>query len=129
MEQVRLISAFETFADYVAVGAELIATLLILVGIVDAAARITLGFPHWRDSVRPLKSVWLRLAGWILLALEFTLAADIVRTSANPNWEDVGKLAAIAAIRTALSIFLERDLASLEREQSAAAQSGERASP
>jgi uncharacterized membrane protein len=67
--------------------------------------------------VRTIKDVWLRLAGWILLALEFTLAADIVRTSISPSWEDLGKLAAIAAIRTVLSIFLERDLSAFEKER------------
>jgi uncharacterized membrane protein len=119
MEEPGLITTFEVFAEHVAVAAEFVATLLIVVGIVDATVRIALGFGGWRTSVRPLKHVWLRLAGWILLALEFTLAADIVRTSANPDWEEVGKLAAVATIRTALSIFLERDLTSLEREEAA----------
>jgi uncharacterized membrane protein len=65
--------------------------------------------------MRTLNDIWPRLAGWILLALEFTLAADIVRASLSPAWEDIGKLAAIAAIRTALSFFLERDLSEFER--------------
>jgi uncharacterized membrane protein len=42
--------------------------------------------------------------------LEFALAADIARTAIEPDWEDIGMLAAIAAIRTALNFFLERDL-------------------
>ena len=39
------------------------------------------------------------------------LAADIVRSAIAPTWNDIGQLAAIAAIRTFLNYFLERDLA------------------
>jgi hypothetical protein len=42
--------------------------------------------------------------------LEFALGADIVRTAIAPTWDDIGQLAAIAAIRTFLNFFLERDL-------------------
>jgi uncharacterized membrane protein len=47
---------------------------------------------------------------WIVLALEFALAADIVRTAIAPTWDDIGRLGAIALIRTALNYFLERDM-------------------
>lgn len=47
---------------------------------------------------------------WLLLALEFELAADVLRTAISPTWDDVGKLGAIAAIRTALNYFLEKDI-------------------
>ena len=45
-----------------------------------------------------------------MLALEFELAADVLRTAISPTWDDVGKLAAIAAIRTVLNFFLEKDI-------------------
>ena len=32
-------------------------------------------------------------ATWILLGLEFALAADLVRTALPPTWEDISKLA------------------------------------
>jgi len=50
----------------------------------------------------------------LTLALELLLAADILRTAVAPTWEDIGKLAAIAAIRTALNYFLERELKTME---------------
>jgi len=34
-----------------------------------------------------------------------------VRSAIAPTWNDIGQLAAIAAIRTFLNHFLERDLA------------------
>lgn len=47
---------------------------------------------------------------WLLLGLEFELAADIVRTAISPSWTDIGQLGAIAVIRTFLNYFLEKDV-------------------
>lgn len=52
----------------------------------------------------------MSLARWLVIGLEFMLAADIVRTAISPSWNDIGQLAAIAVIRTFLNFFLERDL-------------------
>jgi uncharacterized membrane protein len=59
--------------------------------------------------------IWLRFATWILLALEFALAADIVRTAVAPTWDDITKLAVIAAIRTMLNYFLAKDIAEFDK--------------
>ncbi len=52
----------------------------------------------------------LSLGKSLALTLEFLLAADILRTAVAPNWDDIGKLAAIAALRTLLNYFLEREI-------------------
>lgn len=52
----------------------------------------------------------LSLGKSLALALEFLLAADILRTAVAPNWNDIGKLAAIAVLRTLLNYFLEREI-------------------
>jgi uncharacterized membrane protein len=44
------------------------------------------------------------------LALEFLFGADILRTAVEPTWEEIARLAAIAAIRTSLNYFLQREL-------------------
>jgi uncharacterized membrane protein len=44
--------------------------------------------------------VWLGFGGWLLLGLEFELAAGIVRTAIAPTWTEIGQLGAIAVIRT-----------------------------
>jgi uncharacterized membrane protein len=49
-----------------------------------------------------------------LLALEFALAADLVRTAVAPTWDDIAKLAVIATIRTMLNYFLAKDIAEFE---------------
>jgi uncharacterized membrane protein len=61
--------------------------------------------------------VWLRYARWLVASLTFQLAADIIETTIAPGWEDIGRLAAIAAIRTFLNFFLERDLADVDERK------------
>ena len=62
------------------------------------------------------RQIWLKFATWILLALEFALAADILRTAVAPTWEDIWKLAVIATIRTMLNYFLAKDIAAFEAQ-------------
>ncbi|MGI9036301.1 MAG: DUF1622 domain-containing protein [Pyrinomonadaceae bacterium] len=55
-------------------------------------------------------SVRLLLARYLALALEFQLGADILSTAIAPGWDQIGKLGAIAVIRTALNYFLSREM-------------------
>lgn len=52
----------------------------------------------------------LSFARYLTLALELQLAADILSTSVAPSWDRIGKLAAIAVIRTALNFFLSQEV-------------------
>jgi uncharacterized membrane protein len=52
----------------------------------------------------------LTLAQWLALALELALAADVLRSVVAPSWGDIGKLAAIAGLRTGLNYFLEKEI-------------------
>lgn len=60
----------------------------------------------------PKEDIRLALGRSLALALEFELGADILKTAVAPSWNDVGLLAAIAVLRTALNYFLERELES-----------------
>jgi uncharacterized membrane protein len=59
------------------------------------------------------------LGRWLALALEFQLAADILKTAVAPTWDDIGKVAAIIALRTLLNFFLAREIDNAERRQTA----------
>lgn len=84
-----------------------VAALIVAHGIIKA---VILYFRNAiSDKIDDL-GVRLSLGKMLALALEFLLAADIVRTAVAPTWEDIGKLAAIAALRTLLNYFLEREL-------------------
>jgi uncharacterized membrane protein len=48
--------------------------------------------------------------GWLVVALEFQLAADIVGTIVSPTTAHLIELGAIAVIRTLLNYFLGREL-------------------
>lgn len=63
------------------------------------------------------REVWLRYARWLVAGLTFQLAADILETSIAPSWDDIGRLAVIAVVRTALNYFLEHDLAEVRERQ------------
>ncbi len=54
--------------------------------------------------------ICLTLARYLALALEFQLGADILSTAVAPSWDQIGKLGAIAVIRTALNYFLTREM-------------------
>jgi uncharacterized membrane protein len=100
---------FHEVAAAVALALEAIAVLLITCGSVHALARAASTIAS-SDLQSVDRSVYLRLGRWLLLALAFTLAADVVRTAISPSWHDIGQLAAIAVIRTFLNYFLDRDL-------------------
>ncbi|MGC5010594.1 DUF1622 domain-containing protein [Streptosporangium sp. DT93] len=68
-------------------------------------------------------AVRLFLGRFLALGLEFQLASDVLRTAIAPSFTQIGQLAAIAAIRTALNFFLNREI---EREGRAVEGGGDR---
>ena len=86
------------------------AVAIVCFGAGDAFARIVWLGTSPRASHGTRKAIWRRFGMWLLLGLEFELAADIIATVVSPTWQDVGELAAIAAVRTFLNYFLEQDV-------------------
>jgi len=108
---------FKSFAGYIALGVETSAVLIIAYGAIEALIGSVQAVVYRRSKSGQRKDVWLRFAVWLLLGLEFELAADIVRTAISPTWIDIGQLGAIAVIRTFLNYFLERDLESYDSKE------------
>ena len=87
---------------------EVIGALMIGAGMVLGSLRFMHGsFPPRVDD---FNSVRLTLARFLAIALEFQLGADILSTAVAPTWDAIGKLSAIAVIRTALNFFLSREM-------------------
>src|SRR5688572_8594741 len=86
-----------------------IALIVILFGTVEAAI-CGAKFALESASGHERRVIWLRYARWLVAGLTFQLAADIIETSISTSWDAVGRIAAIAVIRTFLNYFLERDL-------------------
>ena len=112
---------FKTWTEVVALAVEGAAALVIALASLEAILR-ALGLfvirPAKPDTAK--EGVRLRLARWLAVALEFALAADILRTAIAPGWDEIGKLAAIAALRTALNFFLQREIEQNETHRQAA---------
>lgn len=99
-----------TYAQYVSWLAETIAITTIAIGSLEAVVgMLRVAFTRRADGAER-RAVWLRFARWLVAALTFQLAADIVSTTSAPTWQEIGRLAAIAAIRTFLSYFLDREV-------------------
>lgn len=89
--------------------------VIIFVGAVIAA------FGFVAAAVRPgrdheFTQVRLGLGRYLALGLEFQLASDVLSTAIAPTFEEIGKLAAIATIRTVLNYFLRKELAAEQAE-------------
>lgn len=93
-----------------------LALIIVVVGTIEAffgGLRAMLSSPGGHER----RDVWLRYARWLVAGLTFQLAADIIETSITTSWEAVGRIAAIAVIRTFLNYFLDRDLEEVRRRQ------------
>ena len=89
--------------------------VIIFTGAVIAAARFAAAAAR-RRKVRDFVSIRLGLGRYLALGLEFQLASDVLSTAVAPTFEDIGKLAAVAAIRTALNYFLAKEIERERRE-------------
>lgn len=104
---------------WLASGIEAAAALVIALAAIEATVRSLALFVEQgrRDTDNPAhgaadlkEAIRLKLGRWLALSLEFALAADILRTAVAPTWDEIGKLAAIAVLRTALNFFLQREI-------------------
>ena len=94
--------------EWLRLGAELVGAAIIGLGVVLAFT----GFARALilRQAAAFTDVRLQLGRYLALALEFELGADILSTAVSPSWDQIGKLGAIAVIRTALNFFLTREL-------------------
>jgi uncharacterized membrane protein len=92
-------------------GVEVGASVVIAIAALEALVRAMLLFAHRYQPPGTREKIRLSLGRWLVLALEFELAADILRTAVAPTWNEIGQLAAIATLRTLLNFFLEREIA------------------
>jgi uncharacterized membrane protein len=104
-------------SEHTIVVIDMIALLVVLFGTVEVV--INMLRVVFADTTEEDRShMWLRYGRWLVVALTFQLAADIVETSITTSWEAVGRIAAVAVIRTFLNYFLERDLAEVRERKS-----------
>ena len=88
---------------------EILAAFVITVALVKFLIRYltNLRHPHFEQGNQNIR---IQFGSSLTIAPELLLAADVLTTAIAPTWNDIGKLAAIATLRTALNYFLEREL-------------------
>jgi uncharacterized membrane protein len=94
--------------DFVIPIVELMGAVVIVLGVVIAFTTYVLS----ELRVRPVayEHVRLLLGRFLAVGLEFQLASDILATAVSPTFDEIGKLGAIATIRTALNYFLAKEI-------------------
>lgn len=98
----------EIIVRVVSLALEFAAVICILVGFV---ATLILLLQFRQKEFSPLKNrLRLKFGGWLVLALEFQLASDIIQTTVAPTYENLIRLGAVALIRTFLNYFLTKEL-------------------
>lgn len=105
--------------DWIVLVIESLGAVIIAIGVVIAVVLLV------RALARPtapgsFTRVRLVLGSYLVLGLEFQLAADVLKTAVAPSFTEIGQLAAIAAIRTLLNYFLTKEIASERAELEAA---------
>ncbi len=88
---------------------EILASVVIAIALLQFIIRYLLNV--FKPNIETLnQKVRIQFGSSLALALELLLGADILATAIAPTWDDIGKLAAIAVLRTGLNFFLEREL-------------------
>jgi uncharacterized membrane protein len=120
---------FKQLTLWLASGSEAAAALVIGLATIEAALRAVWLFAaavRRQQPDRPVhqdekEQVRLRLGRWLAVALEFELAADVLRTAVAPTWREIGQLAAIIVLRTLLNFFLQKEIDKAEARAAARA--------
>ena len=104
------------FARTISSAIEIVMVLVVVAGCVVTLVSLAASTIKGEHLPQRIRAIWLSFAAWILLGLEFALAADLIDTVASPSWEEIGRFGAIAAIRIALGFFLGRDIGEYSKD-------------
>ena len=117
MPEPHLLEHFKAATYYIAAVIEALAGVIIIISVLEATVRVlgllrpsALNASSAHQAHEDKEGIRLRMGRWLALALEFELAADILRTAVAPTWDEIGKLAAIITVRTVLNYFLQLEV-------------------
>ncbi len=109
--------ALRTVFSYLIVIVEACGGLVIAIGVGRAITSYVRTCCFGRRS-RDHTGLRITLGRSMVLALEFQVAADILKTGLSPTWQDILLLAATITLRTVLNILMERELEFLSPDPS-----------
>ena len=93
----------------ISLAVEILAAIIIGVAVIKTLFNYFLLLKS-RYSKISKEEIRVQFGSSVAISLELLLGADVLATAVAPSWDELGKLAAIAIIRTALNFFLEREL-------------------
>ena len=93
---------------WVKLGVEIFGAGLVTLGVCVAIVQLIRNLAAHKPA--DFTATRLILARHLALALEFELGADILGTAVSPSWDQIGKLGAVAVIRTGLNFFLSMEM-------------------
>lgn len=105
----------EELVQWLRLGVEALGASIVALGVLIGIALFVRSALVGRHT--DFNAIRLVLARYLALALEFQLASDILSTAIAPGWDEIGKLAAIAIIRTVLNYFLGREINEEQADQ------------
>lgn len=98
-------------------GISLLGAFIILSGILIAVVQYCLHFfLKANKKSGNINLIRLNLGRTLVLGLEFIVAADLIGTTIAPDYYTLGLVGGIVLIRTLLSFSLNREIASLSKE-------------
>ncbi len=124
MEGPRPEGGMETVVTLLVRLVESAGALIISVGAAVAFVRFLDAVTRHRHDPRRFSAVRLSLGRYLILGLEFQLASDVLRTAVTPTLQALAELAAVAAIRTALSFVLHKEIEQEQQQLSASEGAG-----
>jgi uncharacterized membrane protein len=105
----------EVMTKYLSSIVEILAAFVVTVALIKFLYKYLKHLLNPNDGITN-QTIRINFGSALTVALELLLAADILTTAIAPTWDDIGKLASIAVLRTALNYFLERELKNNEVE-------------
>jgi len=108
-----IVHGLDSFSILCAAGIGYVGVAIMMVGAVKSIAQFVryAGGGHMH-----LSHIRIELGKHLALGLEFFVGKDIIESVVSPSWNDLGKLGAIVALRTVLTIFLSKELKEVEQE-------------
>jgi uncharacterized membrane protein len=88
---------------------EILSAIIIGIGVI----KVLFNYVKLLNPAKPAiskEAIRVKFGSSVAVSLELLLGADVLATAVAPSWDDIGKLAAIAVLRTALNYFLGKEL-------------------
>src|SRR5213078_883969 len=95
---------------------EILAAIIIGIAVLQVMLNYGKSFTNHNQTISK-EAIRVQFGSSVAVALELMLGADVLATAVAPSWNDIGKLEAIAIIRTSLNYFLERELRHINKEK------------